>query len=291
MYRYQTKTNKSKMPRGVKPSEETVALLIEAEEQGFTIYTRSGDYSAYTRMCGQVHRIKQGLADLSMFDKTWRKNVILGKRRTYLNSDIARPSAREWMLGNIGYGIGKSFRTKNGELTDSELASERLYNRAVRARTCIESGRYKLSDYDKKYTCINPKIDGRTVARRGGHSFTEWMVGNTDAEGYIKYTQQSPNVSIVDKTPEQRIQARGYHRAQDAKKQIDSGKRRLSDYNPDYTLHTTERTRNGHKLPPTSVRKDAKSKKRPIRLIKTLLPEVPSWEKTIQETPEHLIFG
>ena len=277
------------MPRGVKPSEETVSLLIEAGEQGFTIYTRSGDYTGYTRMCGQVHRIKQGLADLSMFDKTWRKNVILAKRK--VRGSVLFGGMREWMLGNIGYGIGESFRTKGSELTDSELASQRLYNRAVRARTCIESGRYKLSDYDKKYTCINPKIDGRTVARRGGHSFTEWMVGNTDAEGYIKYTQQNPKINIVDKTPEQRIQARGYHRAQDAKKKIDSGERCLSDYNPDYTLHTTERTRNGHKLPPTSVRKGAKPKKKPIRLIKTLLPEVPSWEKTIQETPEHLIFG
>jgi hypothetical protein len=283
MYRYQT--NKSKMPRGVNASEETTALLIEAEEQGFTIYTRSGDYTAYTRMCGQVHQIKQGLADLSQFDKkTWRKS----------KSEIVYKSGiQKWMLGNIGYNVGVHGANgkKTCEMTDSEVESQRLYNRARKARTAIKSGIYKLSDYDKNYRVINKKKDGRTVDRPGGHSFTEWMVGN---EGYRKYVQQDPRIKIADKTPEQRIQARGYNRAQDAKKQIASGKRLLSDYNPDYTLHTTEMIRNGHKLPATSVRIYCHA------LVKKTLPEVPSWclerdeprwKLQLQETPEHLIFG
>jgi len=283
---------------GVKPTDETAALLAEAEEQGFTIYTRSEDYTLYNRMCGQIYKIKQGLADLSHFDKkTWRKSsgrVLQFKRPVKLklkSKTVYKGGMREWMLGNIGYIVGEP-HNRNGkkscDMTDSELEFHRLYNRARKAREAIKSGIYKLSDYDKNYRVINKKIDGRTVARLGGHSFTEWMVGN---EGYRKYVQQDPRINIADKTPEQRIQARGYNRAQDAKKLIASGKRCLTDYNPDYTLRTTESVWNGHRLPATSLRADSQKK---------TLPEVPSWcleryeprwKLQLQETPEHLIFG
>lgn len=280
---------------GVNQSEETSSLLVDAEEQGYTIYTRAGDYIPYTRMCGQVYRIKQGLADLADFNKeTWRKKKRFNKSKEI----VYKGGMREWMLGNIGYGIG-SVHNQHGkrfsEMSDSEVESHRLYNRARKARTSINAGRHTLSDYDKNYRCIN-YVDGRTVRRKGGHTFSEWSNGN---DGYMKYIQQNPRIKIADKTPEQRIHARGYSRATSAKKKIDSGERRLSDYYPDYTLNTYA-CPEGHKLLATSVRSDSKKRREKIRLIKTLLPEVPSWcleryepewKQLLQETPEHLIFG